>query len=171
VIADPPLAGAVQVTTSCSAPAALVAAEGVGEETDGAAIVAGTVVIVIAEDADDAGESPESLLATTVNVGVAPESKPVTTIGEDDPVAVSPVEAVTSYDVAAGELAGNSKDTEAAPSLYGLSVPTFVAVTLIGANGSKKSFELCEFAPRFFPIAMLIFSYQFLSGCISEDKP
>ena len=153
MIALPPLFGAVQETVSYVAPAWLAPADGAGEVTEGADIVAGTVVMVI--DPDVVGsESPESLLATTVKVGVAPVSKPVTTIGEDDPVAVSPVEAVTSYDVAAGELAGNSKLTDAAPSLYARFVPTFVAVTLIGASGSKKSFELCEFAPRFFPIAI-----------------
>lgn len=59
--------------------------------------------------------------------------------------------------MAAGELAGKLHDTTTAPSLYALPVPTSEIETLDGASGSKKSFELCEFAPRFFPIAMLFY--------------
>ena len=43
--------------------------------------------------------------------------------------------------MAAGESAGREKETVAAPLLYALPVPTFVAVTLVGANGSKKSLD------------------------------
>ena len=50
--------------------------------------VPGTVVTVTAEEADDAADVPEALVAVTVNVGVAAEAIPVTTIGDDAPVAV-----------------------------------------------------------------------------------
>jgi hypothetical protein len=40
--------------------------------------------------------------------------------------------------VAAGEFAGKEKETVAAPSLNALLVPTSVADTPVGADGSKK---------------------------------
>ena len=49
--------------------------------------------------------------------------------------------AVTVKDVAAGESAGKENDTETAPLLNARPVPTFVPVTPVGANGSKKSFD------------------------------
>jgi hypothetical protein len=52
--------------------------------------------------------------------------------------------------VASGEFAGNSKVTEAAPSLNGLLVPTLEAATLIGARGSRKSFCCDERPPASF---------------------
>jgi hypothetical protein len=88
VIALPPFAGAVQETTSCVAPAVFVGDDGVGLETVGADIVAGTVVIVTELDAADAADCPEALLALTVKVGVAPVAMPPTTIGDAEPVAV-----------------------------------------------------------------------------------
>ena len=63
--------------------------------TVGADGVAGTVVTVTADDAVDAAEVPAALVAVTVNVTDADEAIPVTTIGEDAPVAVCPVLAVT----------------------------------------------------------------------------
>ncbi len=48
MIVFPPLLGADQETESCVAPAVFAAADGVGEETDGAAGAFGTVVIVTA---------------------------------------------------------------------------------------------------------------------------
>jgi hypothetical protein len=54
----------------------------------GADIVAGTVVIDIAEEAAEAAEVPAALVAVTVNVGDDAEGKPDIVIGEDDPVAV-----------------------------------------------------------------------------------
>jgi hypothetical protein len=80
VIAEPPVAGAVQDTVS-DARLAFVTA-------DGAPGVAGTVVTVTAADAVDAAEVPAALVAVTVNVGVAAEAIPVTTRGDDAPVAV-----------------------------------------------------------------------------------
>jgi hypothetical protein len=59
-------------------------------------------------------------------------------------------------EVAAGEFAGSSKATDAAPLLKGLSVPTSVAVTLIGANGSKKSFCARDFFPALLFTAIYI---------------
>jgi hypothetical protein len=54
VIALPPFAGAVQETLSVVVPAWLVGEDGVGLDTVGADGVAGTVVIVTADDAADA---------------------------------------------------------------------------------------------------------------------
>jgi hypothetical protein len=146
VIALPPFAGAVQETESASTPAVAVGAEG----------VAGTVVIVIAAEAADAAEVPAALVAVTVNVGAADEAIPVTVNGEDAPVAVCPVLAVTVKDVAAGESAGKEKETVAAPLLNALPVPTFVAETPVGAKGSKKSFDAWDFLPIFLPAAICI---------------
>lgn len=86
MIADPPVAGAVHETESFPAD---------GDDAEGALGVAGTVVTVTAADALDAVEVPAAFVAVTVNVGVAAEAIPSTTIGEDDPVAVWPVLAVT----------------------------------------------------------------------------
>jgi hypothetical protein len=160
----PPAEGAVQDTSSVVVPATFALADGVGDETLGALGVAGTVVTVTAAEAAEAELAPTALIATTVNVGLDEESKPVTVTGDEAPVAVSPLDAVTSYDVAAGELAGKENETVTAPSLKAREVPTLDPDTPVGARGSKKSFELCEFAPRFFPIAMLtnLLSYFFL---------
>tara|TARA_B110000977_G_scaffold61119_1_gene82992 strand:- start:5575 stop:6063 length:489 start_codon:yes stop_codon:yes gene_type:complete len=152
---DPPATGAVQETVSVSVPAMFWSAVGIGELTDGSEGVPGTVVTVTAAEAAEAGPAPSELDATTVNVGVDEESNPVTVTGDEAPVPVSPVEAVTTNEVAAGELAGKENETVTAPSLKAREVPTLDPETPVGARGSKKSFELCEFAPRFFPIAML----------------
>ena len=146
MIALPPFAGAVQVRVSWSTPAVAV----------GAAGVAGTVVTVTAEEAVDAAEVPAALVAVTVNVGVAAEAIPSTTRGEDAPVAVCPVLAVTVKDVAAGESAGKEKATDTAPLLNALPVPMFVPLTPVGANGSKKSFDAWDFLPDFLPAAISI---------------
>jgi hypothetical protein len=58
--------------------------------------------------------------------------------------------------VAAGESAGREKDTETAPLLNALPVPTSVPVTPVGANGSKKSFDAWDFLPDFLPAAICI---------------
>ena len=99
----------------------------------------GTVVTVTELDAADAGPVPASLVPVTVKVAVAAEAIPVTIIGDDAPVADCPVLAVTVKDVAAfGPVGVNVTDT--APLLYGLAVPTSVAVPIVGANGARKSF-------------------------------
>jgi hypothetical protein len=128
---------------------------------EGAVIVAGTVDTVTAADALEAAEVPAALVAVTVNVGVAEEAIPDTTRGEDAPVAVCPVLAVTVKDVAAGESAGKENATETAPLLKALPVPTFVPVTPVGDNGSKKSFDAWDFLPILLPDAMvnLLISY------------
>ncbi len=138
--------GAVQLTVSKSTAVVAVGAEG----------VAGTVVTVTAAEAAEAAEVPAALVAVTVNVGVADEAIPVTTIGEDAPVAVWPVLAVTVKDVALGERAGKENATETAPLLKALPVPTFVPVTPVGVNGSKKSFDAWDFLPIFLPAAICI---------------
>jgi hypothetical protein len=91
-----------------------------------------------------------------VNVTEVAEGSPVTVIGEDAPVAVCPVLAVTVKEVAAGDRAGKEKETVADPSLNGLAVPTFVADTLVGAKGSKKSFDAWDFLPAFLLPAICI---------------
>jgi hypothetical protein len=116
----------------------------------------GTVVANTEAEAEDAAEVPAALVAVTVNVGVADEAIPVTVSGEDAPVAVWPVLAVTVKDVALGESAGREKDTDTAASLNALPVPTSVPTTLIGANGSKKSFDAWDFLPIFLPAAICI---------------
>jgi hypothetical protein len=58
--------------------------------------------------------------------------------------------------VAAGEFAGKENVTSARPLLNARPVPTFVATTLVGANGSKKSFDAWDFLPDFLPAAMII---------------
>ena len=121
----------------------------------------GTVVANTEAEAEDAAEVPAALVAVTVNVGVADEAIPVTVSGEDAPVAVWPVLAVTVKDVALGESAGREKDTDTAASLNALPVPTSVPTTLIGANGSKKSFDAWDFLPILLPDAIvnLLISY------------
>lgn len=86
-MAFPPVAGAVQDTVS-DAKLAFV-------DAVGAPGVAGTVVTVTAADAAEGCEVPAAFVAVTVNVGVAADAIPVTVIGEDAPVAVWPVLAVT----------------------------------------------------------------------------
>ena len=71
--------------------------------------------------------------------------------------------AVTVKDVAAGEFAGRENATEIAPLLKGLAVPTSVAVTPVGANGSRKSFCCNDLDPNsFFAILFLQFLFLFL---------
>lgn len=112
----------------------------------GGDIVAGTVVIVIELDPDEAAEVPDIFVAVTVNTTSIFDPNPSTTNGDADPVAVWVVlcllqnpEAVK--EVAGGDPAGSSKETEAAPLSNGLLVPTSVATTFIGAYGSKKSLD------------------------------
>jgi hypothetical protein len=123
---------------------------------EGAVIVAGTVDTVTAADAADAAEVPAALVAVTVNVGVAEDAIPVTVKGDAAPVAVCPVLAVTVKDVALGERAGKENATDTAPLLNALPVPTFVPVTPVGDNGSKKSLDACDFLPILLPDAICI---------------
>jgi hypothetical protein len=109
----------------------------------------GTVVTVTAAEVAETGDIPAAFVALTVNVGVAPEANPVTTIGEDDPVTAVPELGVTVKDVAAGERAGKENATETAPSTYDLLVPTSVPTTFIGASGSRKSLDAADLPPIF----------------------
>ena len=107
--------------------------------TDPSVGACGTVVTITELDAADAAPVPAALVPVTVKVAVADEAIPVTIIGDDDPVAVCPVLAVTVKDVAAlGPVGVNVTDT--APLLNGLAVPTSVAVPIVGAYGVRKSF-------------------------------
>jgi hypothetical protein len=100
---------------------------------------------------------PDALVAVTVNVYAVLDCKPVTVIGEDDPVPVYPPgDEVTVNDVAAGDSAGKEKETVAWPLLNALPVPEVVAETFVGANGSRKSFEACDFLPIRLPDAILV---------------
>lgn len=94
-------------------------------------------------------------MAVTVNVYPVLLDKPVTTIGEDDPVAVWFPDEVTVYEVAAGDPDGNENDTETAPSLKARLVPTSVPETLIGASGGMKSFCASDFLPALLFCAIL----------------
>ena len=49
--------------------------------------------------------------------------------------------AVTVKDVAFGDNAGKENATVTAPSLNARPDPTFVALVIVGVNGSKKSFD------------------------------
>ena len=64
--------------------------------------------------------------------------------------------AVTVKEVALGERAGKENATDTAPLLNALPVPTFVPVTPVGANGSKKSFDAWDFLPAFLLPAICI---------------
>lgn len=110
--------------------------------------------MVTAAEAAEAAEVPAALVALTVKVTEVAEGSPVTVKGDDAPVAVCPVLAVTVKDVALGESAGKENDTTAAPSLNGLLVPTFVPETPVGASGSKKSFDAWDFLPILLPDAI-----------------
>ena len=85
IIALPPVAGAVKAIEFWFTPAVGV----------GAAIVAGTVVIVTEAEAAEAADVPAAFVAVTVNVTAVADGSPVTVIGEDDPVPVCPVLDVT----------------------------------------------------------------------------
>ena len=50
---------------------------------------------VTEDEVEEDRDVPPLLVAVIVNVGVAPVAMPVTIIGEDDPLAVCPVLAVT----------------------------------------------------------------------------
>jgi hypothetical protein len=147
-IALPPVAGAVHVTLSIRAD---------GEVAVAIVTALGTVVAVIEADAVDAADVPAALVAVAVNVYDVFDCNPVTVSGEVAPVAVKdPGDDVTVNDVAAGDSAGREKDTEAAPLLNARDVPTSVAVTFVGAFGSKKSFDAWDFLPAFLPAAIFI---------------
>jgi hypothetical protein len=78
MIAVPPFAGVPQESVSWLTPAVAVGAEG----------VAGTVVIVIAEEAEDAVDVPAAFVAVTVNVTEVADGRPAILIGDTEPVAV-----------------------------------------------------------------------------------
>jgi hypothetical protein len=81
VIAEPPFdAGGVNATESCPLP-------GVAVPTVG---VPGTVAAVTEFEAAEDALVPTALVAVTEKVYIVPLVSPVTTIGEDAPVAVIP---------------------------------------------------------------------------------
>lgn len=80
IVAPPFEAGGLNAIEACPLP-------GVTEVTVG---VPGTVAGAIEFDGDDAGPVPAALVAVTENVYAVPFDRPVTTIGEDVPVAVRP---------------------------------------------------------------------------------
>ena len=111
-------------------------------------MVLGTVVAVIAVEAEDALEVPAALVAVTVNVQEVDDCKPSTVNGDEDPVAVKlPGLEVAVNEVAAGDPPGRLNVTVAAPLLNARSVPTSVADTLTGVEGCKKSFCCWERRP------------------------
>jgi len=80
MVAPPSFAGAVKETVAWVFPP--VADTPVGGP--------GTVLDVAELEGEDADEVPTAFLATTVKVYVTPLVRPVTTRGEEDPVAVNP---------------------------------------------------------------------------------
>jgi hypothetical protein len=80
-MAEPPLlTGAVKATDTCALPEVPTTEVG----------APGTVAGVTAEDAEDAAPVPTLLVAVTVKVYEVPLVRPVTTIGEAEPVPVRP---------------------------------------------------------------------------------
>ena len=131
VIAEPPVAGAVQETASERAEVVTVGALG----------VAGTVVAVIEAEALEASEVPDAFVAVTVNVYAVLDCKPVTVSGDDDPVAVyDPGEDVAVNDVAVAP-APAVKVTVADPLLNARPDPASVAETLVGVLGAPLAEE------------------------------
>ena len=148
----PPSAGADQETSSLSATV---------DETDADCGACGTVVEVTEDEGSEATELPYPFVATTVNVYPVFEARLDTVNGEDAPVAVNPPGLeVTVYEVAGGEPAGKLKATVTAPLLYALFVPTSVAESIIGLNGSNQSFCCADF----FPLLLLIIYLLMLSN-------
>ena len=80
VIAEPPVAGAVQLTVACSFPRVA--------ETDVGA--SGVVAGVTGSDGEEGAELPTPFLANTVKVYAVPLVNPVTVSGDSDPDAVNP---------------------------------------------------------------------------------
>ena len=80
MIALPLLEGAVKVTDACALPAVAVPIVG----------APGTPAGVTLFEALDAGPVPATLVAVTVKVYAVPLVRPVTVIGEAEPVPVSP---------------------------------------------------------------------------------
>jgi hypothetical protein len=123
-------------------------------------------------EAADAGPVPTAFVPVTVNVYSVFDCKPTTDIGEDAPEAVNdPGEDVTVKDVAAGEFSGKENVTSARPLLYARLAGTFVAVTDVGAIGSKKSFDACAFLPNFLPTAILNLLFYYLNLCYAIKSP
>jgi hypothetical protein len=79
----------------------------------------GTVVAVMADEADEASDVPTELVAVTVNVYEVADCKPVTTNGEDAPLAVKPpgLEVTVKEEIGAPLSPPELKATEAAPLL------------------------------------------------------
>jgi len=87
-------------------------------------------------DAADAALVPTADVAVTVNVYAVADCRPATVIGLEAPVPVYPPgELVTVYELIGNLLVGAVNVTLAAPLLYALEVPTFVAVPIVGATG------------------------------------
>lgn len=138
-MADPPVAFAVNVTDACAFP--LVAVPIVG--------ACGTVVAVTPDEAEDAEEVPAELVAVTVYVYCVEDCNPVTVIGLDVPVAVyDPGVDVTVKLAGAPPVSVTGENaTDAAPLLYALPDPEFVATTDVGVDGATI---LCkEYHPPF----------------------
>lgn len=98
----------------------------------------GTVVAVIDAEAEDAGPVAVEFVEATVNVYEVALCNPVTVKGDDAPEAVKP----PGDEVAVNEDAGPPvvaavNETVAAPLLYALDVPTFVALLTVGASGTS----------------------------------
>jgi hypothetical protein len=79
----------------------------------------GTVVAVIADEADEASDVPTEFVAVTVNVYEVADCRPVTTNGDDAPLAVYPpgLEVTVKEEIGAPLSPPELKATEAEPLL------------------------------------------------------
>jgi hypothetical protein len=126
VIADPPVAPAVNVNEADDSPPVAVPIVG----------ACGTVVGVIADDDEELEEVPLVLVAVAVNVYSVPTNRPVTVTGLEDPVPTKfPGEDVTVYPVIESPpvaLAVIGTDAEFVDELYCAPI-VFVGDPIVGA--------------------------------------
>jgi hypothetical protein len=102
----------------------------------------GTVVAVIELEAEVAVVVNPPPLAVAVNVYEVPDCKPVTVTG-DVPLAVNPPgEDVTLYELGIPPVDFGVAVTVAAPLLYALPVPTFVAVPIFGGLSGTSAIKV-----------------------------
>ena len=128
VIAEPPVAGAVNVTLADALPAVAVPIVG----------AAGLVVAVMLLDAEDTDPGPTAVVAVIVKVYAVADCNPSTVIGDVVPVPVKdPGEDVTVYPVI-GSFPSNTgavNGTVANPLLNARVDPVSDAVPIVGASG------------------------------------
>jgi hypothetical protein len=116
LIADPPVAPAVNAIAACASP----------EETESIVGACGTVVAVTPDEAELAEDVPYGLVATTVYVYCVLDARPVTVTGDVVPVNVDGEVVgvgVTIKLLGAPAFVAGLNATEACPLLYALLDP------------------------------------------------